>query len=50
MTDIIVGEVPKEAFNLPDKHLEMLKFRSKVHEYLHEVDKLFINLRRTKET
>ena len=40
----------KKYFNLPEKHLEMVKFCQKVHEYLNEAYKLFTKLLRTKET
>ena len=47
---VVVGEVSKEVFNLAEKLTEMVKFLQKIHEYLIEVDKIFINLLRRKET
>ena len=46
----MIGEVSKELFNLFDERIEMVKFQQKVQEYLNEVEKLVINLRKTKET
>ena len=49
-TFIIVGEVSKEALNLFNKDIEMVKFWKKVHEYHNEVDEFIINHWRRKET
>ena len=40
----------KGVCKLLDEHIERVKSCQKVHEYLSEIDKSFVNLWRTKET